>query len=277
MSHLIGPSGRRRLLALGAIAVLAFLPLAGVFAYQYQEPTVPDQAFEQRWNDQIADGIVVGKLIRLNTRKREFFAIHSPAETNPQRRAVLMLHGMRGHPNWQSVIGPLRRALPERGWSTLSLQMPVLGIDTGMRDHSMLLNFSPARINAGIAYLQQQGYEHIVIAGWGLGAAMAISYLVENPQAPIEGLVGIAMYQLNYTDPRMWIVDTLRHLRLPIYDIYGSKDRYGSHRSAKGRRKAGELAANAQYRQMKIDDADHDFNGKESLLIDNVANWLDQQ
>ncbi|MBL1274593.1 MAG: DUF3530 family protein [Ectothiorhodospiraceae bacterium] len=275
----------KTLIAIGLAITLAgwpiFITAATYEASMFNDPTEPDAAFEQRWREQLTDSVTVGKLILLKTKMSKFVAIESHAKNHAkndrQRQAVLILHDMRGHPDWQNVIGPLRRNLPELGWSTLSLQMPVLGVDTGMRDHSILLNFSPERITAGIAHLQQQGYKRIVILGGGLGSIMAASYLQENPNTPIEAFVGVSMYQLNYTDPRMWIVDTLAKLTLPILDIYSSDDRYGSQYSAKGRREAGAAAENAQYTQMMIDGTDHDFTGKESILIDDIAKWLNKR
>ncbi|OGT20373.1 MAG: hypothetical protein A2V90_08105 [Gammaproteobacteria bacterium RBG_16_57_12] len=234
-----------------------------------------DLAMERRWQEAVIDQVVVGNVHWLDADGYRFYSIYTEADSSP-KGAVIIMHGMRRHPDWPDVIAPLRTALAKQGWATLSLQMPVLGFDTGMRDHSVLLNESPARIWAAIGFLKKRDHKKIVLIGHGLGAIMGASYLVENGKKDIAGLAAIGMYMLNYTDPRMWTPDLLVKLRLPILDIYGQMDQYGVEHDKEVRAQAAARANNRRYRQVMISQADHDFTGHGDELVDHIKRWLEE-
>lgn len=85
-----------------------------------------DRAKEQRWADQIVDFLVVGEAVRLQTGEERFLGLFTEAATEPVKGAVIVIHGVGVHPDWQDVVAPLRTGLPEHGWATLSIQMPIL-------------------------------------------------------------------------------------------------------------------------------------------------------
>lgn len=233
-----------------------------------------EQAFEDRWSRLLADQVVDGEIVWLSHAKgKRFLSIYSKPASAP-KGAVILMHGMRRHANWQEIIEPLRSALPDQGWATLSLQMPVKGYNNGMRDHSELLNESPVRINAAIQFLRAKGYKRIVLLGDGLGAVMGLAYLIETPNAGVDGLVGVGMYMLNYTDPRMWTPDLLEKFRLPMLDIYGEHDEYGVANSDFVRANAARKANNKAYTQIKVKKANHDFANHSDILIKSVSKWL---
>ena len=51
----------------------------------------------------------------------------------------MVVHGLGIHPNWAQVIQPLRVALSEKSWHTLSMQMPVLANDKEASEYMPLL------------------------------------------------------------------------------------------------------------------------------------------
>ena len=83
-----------------------------------------DYAREQRWADEIVPAIVVGDALRLELKSgRKVLAIYTPA---PKAMAgVVVVHGLGVNPDW-GLIGTLRSRLPDYGYATLSVQMPVL-------------------------------------------------------------------------------------------------------------------------------------------------------
>ena len=81
---------------------------------------------EQRLAEQTVDAIFDGTPVMLQADGRDFLGIFMAADGLPERGAAIILHGRGTHPDWGQVAGPLRTALPAYGWSTLSLQMPVL-------------------------------------------------------------------------------------------------------------------------------------------------------
>ena len=89
--------------------------------------TAQDLERERRLEAEIIDSILDGEPVHLDADGHSFLGIHTEADGGGPRRAVIVLHGRGFHPDWPEVAAPLRIELPEHGWETLSLQMPVLG------------------------------------------------------------------------------------------------------------------------------------------------------
>ena len=85
-----------------------------------------DSEREQRLVDEMVANLFDGTLIWFESGDLEFAAVELQPETGPVRGAVILLHGRGFHADWPETINPLRTALSEQGWHTLSLQMPVL-------------------------------------------------------------------------------------------------------------------------------------------------------
>ena len=231
-----------------------------------------DIAKEQRWAAQLEDQLVVGEPIHITAGQQDFFAIYTPAEAKLKRGGVILLHGLGAHPDWPDVISPLRKALPESGWATLSIQLPVRPNEASSADYPPLFPEANARISAAIGYLQKQGMQNIALVGHSLGAAMGAYFLAQ--QAPgseaIRAFVGIGMNQAPGTVAHT--PDALAKIRIPVLDLYGALDLRGVRDSAKAR--AASSANNAQYRQTVIAGADHFFRGLDATLTKRVSSWL---
>ncbi len=223
-----------------------------------------DLAKEKRWAEQIEEGLLDGEIILLNDGRYDFVSIFTPAAEKTET-AVILMHGMGVHPDWPQVINPLRVSLPESGWTTLSLQLPVLPNEAKPEDYKPLLTEATARIDAGIRFLQKQGAKSIVIIAHSLGAEMAGHFLTKKTPPPvIKGYIGIGMSPDNTT--------YLSAIDLPVLDLYGEDDLDGVVASAPARAKSA--SSNKKYTQKSIPDADHFFNDKESQLLDAVIKWL---
>jgi len=237
--------------------------------------TGPDFELERQWREQLEDYIVVGDIVWLEDHQaRPFMGIYAQSE-RASKGTVVLLHNMGGHPNWHAVIGPLRRELLDRGWSTLSLQMPVLGGECGGREHAVLLNDSPGRLDAALEFLNQQGEQNVVLLGHGLGAIMAAAYLAERPMNDIRGLAALGLYMLRYTDPRMYAANYLDKLQLPILDIFGSADVLVAN-ARDARKLSVSLGGNEHYQQVELKAAGMFFEGDEERLLKEVAKWLNR-
>ena len=84
-----------------------------------------DTAKEKRWADQVVDSIMVGDAEWLKVGKSKILSIYTENTTEKAIGGAIVLHGSGVHPNWDQVVRPLRSQLPDYGWSTLSLQLPV--------------------------------------------------------------------------------------------------------------------------------------------------------
>ena len=238
-----------------------------------QASAASDLEKEKRWSAQIADGLVVGESVQLEAGGTAFTGIFTEAADGPTGRAVILAHGMGAHPDWAEIINPLRSDLPDHGWSTLSIQMPILANDAALKDYAPLFDEVAPRIEAAVRYLREQGNQTIVLIGHSLGASMAASYLSGNGQQEIQGFVAIGL-SVTAVNDKMNSALALEKIRIPVLDLYGSRDLANVLRSVKTREKAARKAGNADYRQLEIEGADHFFVGMEDTLNRRVYGWL---
>lgn len=232
---------------------------------------------ERRWAEQLKDDLVVGEALWLKVNQREVFSIYTPTELDKRRGGVILLHGRGAHPDWPEVINPLRQNLPEAGWVTLSVQMPILDGESETERYLPLFPEAYDRIGAAIAHLQSQGILNIALVGHSLGAAMGAAYLAtERPEnQAIRAFVGIGMgqYPQASTSPAHTPA-SLGKINIPVLDLYGELDFEGVKASAEARASAARQAGNKTYRQRKVPGADHFFTGLDNALVSTVRSWL---
>lgn len=191
--------------------------------------------------------------------------------------AVVLVHGMGGHPDWPEVISPLRKLLADEGWTTLSVQMPVLPAETPVSDYGKTIDESQKRLSTAIDYLMDYGYEKVVLAGYGFGAAVAAVFLQSDENHEVHAFAGISMLARKYLDPAIDLYASLEVLELPVLDIYGSDDLKTIINSADERRVAARRNGHGNdYKQVVIWNADHYFTGKEHELSSQIILWLDE-
>ena len=250
--------------------IFAALPLMAALVVPAQ---ASDTDKEQRWADQIVDALIEGEPHWLQADGQRFLAIYTPAATaNPIGTAIL-LHGMGAHPDWPQVINPLRMQLPEEGWATLSLQMPILPNEAKDTDYIPLFKEVPGRIKAGIDFLQQQGGSPIVLIGHSLGATMGTYFLANMGDPKLKAFTGIGMSG-DLPDRVLDNVISLRKIQLPVLDIYGSHSDNSIVNSAQRRADALARAGNSKSRQIKIKGSGHFYRGYEPQLLETITTWL---
>lgn len=243
------------------------------FACQSSSGYASDLEKEKRWSEQVVDALVVGDAVQLEANGSPFLGIFTEANETTGKRAVILLHGMGVHPDWPEIINPLRSELPEHGWSSLSIQMPILANDAALADYAPLFGEVGPRVEAAVAFLREQGNRTIVLIGHSLGASMAATYLAAHPQHGLAGLVAIGMGVIELDD-KMNSALALEKIGIPVLDISGSRDLDGVLNSAKTRATAARKGGNADYRQTQVEGADHFFVGVDDDLTRRVYGWL---
>ncbi len=230
-------------------------------SYSSFAQTTSDYAKEKRWAAQVEDALMDGDVVWLSANNHPFMSLYTPSETDTKRTAVIV-HGIGIHPNWAQVIRPLRVALSEKGWHTLSIQMPVLANDATSQQYTPLFAEADQRIAAALSYIEAQGLTADVLVAHSLGSVMSTHYLANNTHS-FKRFVGIGMPAAN--------VKYLSKVNIPTLDLYGSEDIETVLKSVNQRAIASQ--ANKNYTQKKVD-ADHFFNDKDDLLINQVSTWL---
>lgn len=235
---------------------------------------------EQRWANQILDSQMIGGAVWLTAKEDKFLALYNPAEK--PKGGVILMHDAGLNPDWPDVISPLRRELPGHGWTTLSLQMPLLPQNAPLTAFGPIMDETPQRIRAGIEFLRGKGVRRIVLIGHDMGAAMGTAFLTREPEQGIAGFVGIAMNapvlqgSLNTLDPRLYTPNALAKLTLPILDIYGGHAAKTVTGSAPERLAAASTAGNKDYEQEQFPEANHFFMNHDQALVERVAKWLER-
>ena len=134
-----------------ALILTLLLSLAGV-------AIAADVEREQRLVAELEASLFDGDLQRLSAGKVTFTAVELRPDSTPVRGSIILLHGRGVHADWPDNIGPLRMALAQNGWHTLSLQMPVLEKSAKYFDYLAILPEAFPRIEAGIKHLLTSGH-----------------------------------------------------------------------------------------------------------------------
>lgn len=230
---------------------------------------------ELRWEEQIVPSLMVGEGIKLNADGQQFLALYAQATTKTAKGAIILLHGRGVHPAWPDVIEPLRTELPDLGWHTLSLQMPVLSGQVDDKDYPPLFAEVPFRIQAGVNFLKSKGIKSIVIAGHSLGNVMASYYLTTNKDPVVKMFAILSVASGVPNNPKM---DSFEHFKaiknVSILDVHGSNDTQDVQKAIKQRKHIGNKVHGMRYHSLKIEGANHFYKGKKDVLLTELERWM---
>ncbi|MBE0620838.1 MAG: DUF3530 family protein [Burkholderiales bacterium] len=227
----------------------------------------PDYAREQRWADEITPAIVVGDPVHLTQQNgHKFLGIYTEAAN--AKMGVVVVHGIGIHPDW-GMIGTLRQRLPDLGYATLSIQMPVLAADARAPAYAETLPDAVERLQLAVHWLADKGYKRIALVSHSMGSRMAYGYMKRNP-VEVDAWAALGMsaaHELHI--PGL----VFSGIEAPVLDLYGSKDLPQVLAGAALRRAS--LIANAASKQVVIPGSDHFFAGHEAEMVKAVKDFLD--
>lgn len=220
--------------------------------------SVADYAREKKWADEVVPGLVVGDPVYLQTPRghHKFLSLFTPADPD---KAVIVVHGMGIHPDW-GMVGTLRSELADRGFTTLSIQMPVLAADAESEAYPPTFPEAAERIAEAVRFLKGKGYKQIGIVSHSMGSRMSLEYLADKPDPAVKSWASLGISQQDYTA-----------VKLPVLDLYGDNDLPPVLASAAQRKQS---LVDKDSRQVKIARADHFFTGRETEMVEAVAAFL---
>jgi len=227
---------------------------------------------EQRIAAEVEAAIQTGKPVRLQAGDVEFMAIYAGAESDVIRGGVIILHGQGAHPDWPDVIHPLRTELPLHGWETLSIQMPIAAADAPEWVYNDLVSEALPRIKAAVEYFKQGNFSTLMLVAHDLGARMGAEYLASGTAEAeeINAFVAIGM-AVQRKSPGY---EALKKIKIPLLDIYGSRDLDAVLKGGRDRAAAAREGLNKGFRQVVVPGADHLFRGLQDTLVNRVQSWM---
>ena len=219
---------------------------------------VADYAREKKWADEVVPGLVVGDPVYLQTPRghHKFLTLFTPADTG---KAAIVVHGLGIHPDW-GMVGTLRTELADRGFATLSIQMPILAADAKGEDYPPTFPEAAERIAEAVAFLKAKGYRQIAIVSHSMGSRMSLVYMAAKPDPAVKSWASLGISVGDYAV-----------LKLPVLDLYGDNDLPPVLANA-GKRK--QSLADKGSKQVMIARADHFFTGREAEMVAAVADFL---
>lgn len=201
-----------------------------------------------------------------------------------RKGAVVLFHDQGEHFESNGVITPLRHALPEFGWSTLSVSLD-LPFESNILLSANLektesdgkaedVKTSPSasngqRIAAALAFLKEKDFERIVFIGHGKGGDLAFDSLQNNSEE-IAALVLISTSAITKQE-EFGLVE------LPVLDVMGSRDLAGVEQAVAQRKVMMKRNEVANYSDREIIGANHVYYGLEPMLISTLRGWLKTQ
>lgn len=131
-----------------------------------------------------------------------------------------------------------------------------------------------ARIQAGIAFAEQQDAKHIVLLGHGDGAYWAALYLKERKPEAIKQLVAVApQLPAGQTPP---LEELIPGLKLATGDFF-YKDLAADRGNAVRRKQASKRLAHDSYTQIALKALPGNLEAEQEQLFRRVRGWLDKQ
>ncbi|MCH8845813.1 MAG: DUF3530 family protein [Proteobacteria bacterium] len=256
-----------------AIHIIIFL-LSFMFTCQVSAQDIQAQNREQQIAEKLALIAGADEIVSLKAPGGRFIGIYQRAKTGESHGVVILAHGMGAHPDWPDVISPLRTQLPEFGWSTFSIQMPILSPEEPVAEYGKTLKVAKSRLNAAIDYLHTWEIEQIILLGYSFGAVQVASYLASGKNENVRAFVSVSMLSQKFIKPGLDVFKLIGGIDLPMLDIYGDEDLPDVRRGSDDRRLAASKNGNRDFKQIELKHAGHHYQGVEEALVEQIQIWL---
>lgn len=225
---------------------------------------------EQRWANEIVPDLVVGDAVKIEAASgRPFLGLY--AKGSDAKPALVIVHGIGVHPD-HGVIGVVRTKLTDLGYTTLSIQMPVLAKEKMADDYyPALFPDASDRIGKAAAWLRAKGHRSLILISHSMGSWMSNVYLDQTADAPYAAWVCMGLTG-GFRTRIAGINWPMLGVKIPILDVYGENDLPPSV-SAAGRR-ARSIAGIPHAKQVRIAGADHFYAKQENKLVAEIDAWI---
>jgi pimeloyl-ACP methyl ester carboxylesterase len=181
--------------------------------------------------------------------------------TNP-KGSVIIAHGRGWSPDFE-LYGTLRTRLAEKGYATLSIQLPVLPSTAIVGLYAPLYPEARERFQLAVDFLKARGRGKIAIVSHSLGATMANQYLIRTEDASVKAWVLIGIING---------LEEMFRIKIPVLDVFGGNDWNVVMWGADERKK--QILANPRSAQVVVPGAGHFFEDREDELVRTIDAFL---
>ena len=240
--------------------------LGGLFVFLFLSCSALAQDYdkEKRWADDILPTLMVGDAVWLRQQNGHKFLGLFIDKKEKAKGAVIIAHGRGWSPDFE-LYGTLRTRLAEEGWTTLSIQLPVLPSTAILGLYVPLYPDARERFQLAVDFLKSRGYTDIAIVSHSLGATMANQYLIRTDDTSVRAWVFIGILQG---------LQEMYRIKIPTLDVYGSDDWTVTMWGAPERAK--QLTQHPGSGQVMVKGAKHFFEGHEEELLKIITGFLDR-
>jgi len=264
------------------IFIIIFV-LSFVLNVQLAADEIKELSREQQIAEKLAETADADEIISLKASGGRFIGLYKRAKvseisgtkTGEINGVVILVHGMGAHPDWPDVISPLRTRLTEIGWSTLSIQMPILSPEEPVAEYGKTLRMANSRIQAAVAYLHDWEIEPIVLLGYSFGAVQAANFLASNKPENIQAFISVSMLAQKFIKPKIDVYKFIGEISVPMLDIYAEEDLEDVRRGIDDRRLAANKNGNNDFQQIELQGSGHHFLEFEDILMEQIQIWLE--
>jgi alpha/beta superfamily hydrolase len=234
-----------------ALMLAAALPVAGAHTQDFER--------EARWRAEVVPGLVVGEAVDIpGPGARPFLGLltETAGVDHAATTLVVLVHGIGVHPD-HGIIGRLRMDLADKGFATLSIQMPVLPSDAPAEHYEPYFGNAAERIANAAAWGRARGYRDLVLVSHSLGSRMSDAYFNRTGKPDFRAWVALGLgapLPTRLAQPP----------RIPVLDVHGELDLDLVRETASSRAKVATSSGGQQHR---IAGADHFYAGHESELV----------
>ena len=221
----------------------------------------PDYEREKRWADQIQASLMIGDAAWLQQKNgHKFLSLYTPAKN--ARVGIIIAHGRGWSPDYE-LYGTLRTRLADMGYTTLSIQLPVLPSTAILGLYVPLYPDARERFHLAVEFLKAKGYKDIAIVSHSLGATMANQYLIRTDDTTVKAWVFVGILQG---------LEEAYRIKIPMLDVFGSKDWDVTRWGADERKKQLDKVPGSG--QVVVPNATHFFPGQEEELLKVIGSFL---
>lgn len=192
----------------------------------------PEKSRIEALEDTLKQNHLAHQINTLQAAGSSFLTLYRNALSGDTQGCAILLQSDNEHPNWPTVISPLRNTLPKYSWCTLSIELPDITkraeavkttpVIANNADNTIELpnqDMVFARIQAAIEDLKNKGNDkQIILIGYGTGASYALHFLAQNKTLG-DALILIDIIAPD-TIPDYNLAQDLSLIEQPVLDYY---------------------------------------------------------